>query len=72
MKDTERDELLIRIDERLRTVQERLEKGDGRFSELEKRVSGLENFKFEILGAAAMVSFSISFILSVIRTKLGF
>lgn len=48
-------DLLIRIDENVQGIQERLDKGEHRFFRIEKRVSNLERWRAYLTGAWAVL-----------------
>lgn len=53
-------DLIIRLDQKMDMVLERLEKGDTCMDELKNRVSKLESFQATILGIAATISAGIT------------
>jgi hypothetical protein len=70
MDDSERDQLLIRLDERVDTILKRLEKGDKCMEDHDKRIGALERFQQSLLGIAATISFAIATAGSWIMSKL--
>ncbi len=62
MNDSERDELLIRLDERLETVLKRLENGDKCMKDHESRIVKVEGFQNTLIALAGSVAFVISIV----------
>jgi len=71
MNDSERDQLLSRLDERTSTILTRLEKGDECMNDLKKRVGKLESFQATLIGIAGAVSFGVSLVWSKIGAFFG-
>lgn len=70
MDDSERDQLLIRLDERVDTILKRLEKGDKCMEEHDRRIGALEQFQHTLLGIAVTISIGVSVAGSWIMSKL--
>jgi len=60
MNDSERDQLLSRLDERTENILSRLEKGDKCMDDLKFRVGKLEAFQATLIGIAATISIAIT------------
>ena len=58
MNDAERDELLIRLDERSLVGLKEQQKANGRLTTVEKRTGRLEALKERFVGALAVVAFA--------------
>lgn len=77
MNDSDRDELLIRLDERTGTILKRLETGDKKMAALDTRVNSLESCEDQRKGtlrAAGILSAAISTIgvaFSILYTIVG-
>lgn len=67
MNDSERDQLLGRLDERTDAILKRLESGDNSLKDHEKRIGKLESFQATLIGIAG----AVSFIVSLVWTKIG-
>jgi hypothetical protein len=67
MNDSERDQLLGRLDERTEVILKRLESGDNCLKDHERRIGRLESFQATLIGIAGFVSF----VVSLIWTKIG-
>ncbi len=52
-----RDELLIRVDERVAEILRRMDGTDANYAQLSSRVTVLENFRWFILGGSAFLGF---------------
>lgn len=52
-----RDELLIRVDERVAEILRRMDSADDRYGKLDGRVTALENFRWFLIGGSAVVGF---------------
>jgi len=55
MTNEERDELLVRVDERVTSIHSRLEKGDTRLDNHGKRISVLERWRSAVVAVVAVV-----------------
>lgn len=71
MDDSERDALLARLDERTKTILERLEKGDACMDDHEKRLGKLESFQAQLVAIAAAISFVATLTWEKIGTIIG-
>jgi len=60
MNDSERDQLLGRLDERTDAILKRLESGDRCIKDHETRIGKLEGFQNTMLGIAATISLAIT------------
>lgn len=77
MNDSDRDELLIRLDERTGTILKRLETGDKKMAALDTRVNALESCEDQRKGTlrvAGIISAAISLcgvVISILYTIIG-
>jgi hypothetical protein len=71
MDDGQRDELLIRLDERMGTIVERLAKGDDCMKDHGARIGKLESFQATLVGIAGVVAFAASFVWSKFSALIG-
>lgn len=53
-------DLLIRLDEKMDTILQRLEKGDACMEEHEKRIGKLESFQATLIGISTTISVAIT------------
>ncbi|MCK5609020.1 hypothetical protein KAR91_44510 [Candidatus Pacearchaeota archaeon] len=60
-------DLLIRIDENVGIIKERLDKGEKRFSKIESRVSSLERWKAYLGGAATLTALFVTLLFEKVR-----
>ncbi len=63
MNDSERDELLARVDERVHSIQNTLERGALRMDDHGKRLSLLERWRSAIVAGIAVAMFLIGVVL---------
>lgn len=59
MNDNQRDELLVRVDERVHSIHKTLERGTLRMDDHGKRIGALERWRSAIVAGVAVVLFLI-------------
>ncbi|KKL19130.1 hypothetical protein LCGC14_2468570 [marine sediment metagenome] len=65
MNDSQRDELLVRVDERVHSIQNTLKRGALRMDDHGKRINLLERWRSAIVAGIAVVLFLIGVVLKV-------